>query len=203
MRARTIGAVALVGAALAAIASTASGAPPRPTASPSGSRSTRRRRLGADRQGRQRRSSRSEHPGVDRQRPVPDLGQPPAEVRRHARRRERTRRHRDGQHRDDEVHGGRRVPGPHVRQGVVRRTRAPGSTGLAASGRYGGKLYGVPYYAGSRVVTYRTDLFKKAGHQGADEPRAVHGRRQEARPRRTRRRASRPSTSRAPTGTSR
>src|SRR6185312_3267008 len=35
--------------------------------------------------------------------------------------------------------------------------------GLAASGRYAGKLYGVPYYAGSRVVTYRTDLFKKAG----------------------------------------
>jgi N,N'-diacetylchitobiose transport system substrate-binding protein len=35
--------------------------------------------------------------------------------------------------------------------------------GLAASGRYGGKLYGVPYYAGSRVVTYRTDIFKKAG----------------------------------------
>jgi N,N'-diacetylchitobiose transport system substrate-binding protein len=35
--------------------------------------------------------------------------------------------------------------------------------GLAASGSYGGKLYGVPYYAGSRVVTYRTDLFKKAG----------------------------------------
>jgi N,N'-diacetylchitobiose transport system substrate-binding protein len=35
--------------------------------------------------------------------------------------------------------------------------------GLAASGRYGGKLYAVPYYAGSRVVTYRTDLFKRAG----------------------------------------
>jgi N,N'-diacetylchitobiose transport system substrate-binding protein len=35
--------------------------------------------------------------------------------------------------------------------------------GLAASGRYNGKLYGVPYYAGSRVVTYRTDLWKKAG----------------------------------------
>jgi N,N'-diacetylchitobiose transport system substrate-binding protein len=34
-------------------------------------------------------------------------------------------------------------------------------SGLAASGRYGGKLYGVPYYAGSRVVTYRTDLFKQ------------------------------------------
>ncbi len=35
--------------------------------------------------------------------------------------------------------------------------------GLAASGIYGGKVYGVPYYAGSRVVTYRSDLFKKAG----------------------------------------
>jgi len=28
---------------------------------------------------------------------------------------------------------------------------------------FNGKLYGVPYYAGSRLVTYRTDLFKKAG----------------------------------------
>jgi N,N'-diacetylchitobiose transport system substrate-binding protein len=36
-------------------------------------------------------------------------------------------------------------------------------SGLAKSGSYGGKTYGVPYYAGSRVVTYRTDLFKKAG----------------------------------------
>jgi N,N'-diacetylchitobiose transport system substrate-binding protein len=35
--------------------------------------------------------------------------------------------------------------------------------GLAASGTFGGKLYGVPYYAGSRVVTYRTDAWKKAG----------------------------------------
>ena len=35
--------------------------------------------------------------------------------------------------------------------------------GLAKSGMYGGKLYAVPYYAGSRVVTYRTDLWKKAG----------------------------------------
>ena len=53
--------------------------------------------------------------------------------------------------------------------------------GLAASGRYDGKLYGVPYYAGSRVVTYRTDLFKQAGVEGPDEPRAVHGDREEAR----------------------
>jgi N,N'-diacetylchitobiose transport system substrate-binding protein len=35
--------------------------------------------------------------------------------------------------------------------------------GLAASATYAGKLYGVPYYAGSRVVTYRSDLFKKYG----------------------------------------
>ena len=75
--------------------------------------------------------------------------------------------------------------------------------GLAASGRYGGKLYGVPYYAGSRVVTYRTDLFKKAGRQGADEPGAVHGGREEARRDERPTRASRRSTSRAPTGTSR
>jgi N,N'-diacetylchitobiose transport system substrate-binding protein len=33
--------------------------------------------------------------------------------------------------------------------------------GLAASGVYNGKTYGVPYYAGSRVVTYRTDLIRK------------------------------------------
>jgi N,N'-diacetylchitobiose transport system substrate-binding protein len=39
--------------------------------------------------------------------------------------------------------------------------------GLAKSGTYGGKVYGVPYYAGSRVVTYRTDLYKKAGIKAA------------------------------------
>jgi N,N'-diacetylchitobiose transport system substrate-binding protein len=35
--------------------------------------------------------------------------------------------------------------------------------GLKASATYDGQLFGVPYYAGSRVITYRTDLFKKAG----------------------------------------
>ena len=35
--------------------------------------------------------------------------------------------------------------------------------GLTKSSMFNGKLYGVPYYAGSRLVTYRTDLFKKAG----------------------------------------
>jgi N,N'-diacetylchitobiose transport system substrate-binding protein len=36
-------------------------------------------------------------------------------------------------------------------------------SGLKGSASFGGKLYGVPYYAGSRVVTYRSDLFAKAG----------------------------------------
>jgi N,N'-diacetylchitobiose transport system substrate-binding protein len=35
--------------------------------------------------------------------------------------------------------------------------------GLEASSTFNKKLYGVPYYAGSRVITYRSDLFKKAG----------------------------------------
>jgi N,N'-diacetylchitobiose transport system substrate-binding protein len=39
--------------------------------------------------------------------------------------------------------------------------------GLAKSGMYRGKVFGVPYYAGSRVITYRTDLFKKAGIKSA------------------------------------
>jgi N,N'-diacetylchitobiose transport system substrate-binding protein len=39
--------------------------------------------------------------------------------------------------------------------------------GLADSGKFGGKVFGVPYYAGSRVVTYRTDLWNKAGIKGA------------------------------------
>jgi N,N'-diacetylchitobiose transport system substrate-binding protein len=40
-------------------------------------------------------------------------------------------------------------------------------TGLLGSTTYNGKLYGVPYYAGSRVVIYRTDYFRKAGVAGA------------------------------------
>jgi N,N'-diacetylchitobiose transport system substrate-binding protein len=34
-------------------------------------------------------------------------------------------------------------------------------SGLTKAGRYGGKQYGIPYYAGSRVITYRTDLFRQ------------------------------------------
>ncbi len=47
-------------------------------------------------------------------------------------------------------------------------------SGLAKSGKYGGKTYGVPYYAGSRVVTYRTDLFKKAGISKLPSSTAVY-----------------------------
>jgi N,N'-diacetylchitobiose transport system substrate-binding protein len=43
--------------------------------------------------------------------------------------------------------------------------------GLTKSSTFGGKLFGVPYYAGSRLVTYRTDLFKKAGIKKA--PRSL------------------------------
>jgi N,N'-diacetylchitobiose transport system substrate-binding protein len=35
--------------------------------------------------------------------------------------------------------------------------------GLQASSTYNRVLYGVPYYAGSRVITYRADLFAKVG----------------------------------------
>jgi len=47
----------------------------------------------------------------------------------------------------------------------MKSTFANSSTwlaGLAAAGLYNRKVFGVPYYAGSRVVTYRTDLFRKA-----------------------------------------
>src|SRR5262245_6744092 len=36
-------------------------------------------------------------------------------------------------------------------------------SGLTQSSTYDGKLMGVPYYGGLRVVVYNTDLFKKAG----------------------------------------
>jgi len=45
-------------------------------------------------------------------------------------------------------------------------------TGMKAWGTYFGKLYGIPYYAGSRVITYRSDLFKKAGFTKAPKSMA-------------------------------
>ena len=62
-----------------------------------------------------------------RQRPVPDVADAPAEVRRDARRRQRARRHRDGHHGDDEVHGRGCVPGPHGREGRPSTTPPTGS----------------------------------------------------------------------------
>ena len=35
--------------------------------------------------------------------------------------------------------------------------------GFVESGSYDGKLFAAPYYAGSRLVFYRKDLYKKAG----------------------------------------
>ena len=75
----------------------------------------------------------------DRQRPVPELGRSPAEVRRHARGRRRARRDRDGQHRDDEVHGGRRVRRPDLVEGLVRQlgqlAQGPRQVGRLSAGR--------------------------------------------------------------------
>ena len=45
--------------------------------------------------------------------------------------------------------------------------------GLAKSSTYKNALYGVPYYAGSRLVTYRTDLFKKSGVTSAPKSLAA------------------------------
>jgi N,N'-diacetylchitobiose transport system substrate-binding protein len=44
-------------------------------------------------------------------------------------------------------------------------------SGLSLACQYNGKTYCVPYYAGSRAVLYRTDMFKKAGIRGT--PRSL------------------------------
>jgi N,N'-diacetylchitobiose transport system substrate-binding protein len=53
---------------------------------------------------------------------------------------------------------------------LVDLTSAKGDLGgddlvdsLVESGTYDGKLYGVPYYGGARIVVYRKDLFEKSG----------------------------------------
>jgi N,N'-diacetylchitobiose transport system substrate-binding protein len=71
--------------------------------------------------------------------------------------------------------------------------------GLAASGAFGGKTYGVPYYAGSRVVTYRSDLYRRRGSEAC---RASRSRGSQAMAKNSSTKASR-STSPVPTGTSR
>ena len=42
---------------------------------------------------------------------------------------------------------------------------------LVEAGTYDGKFYGVPYYAGARVMLYRKDLFEKSGIERADDDR--------------------------------
>ena len=49
------------------------------------------------------------------------------------------------------------------RQVVVRELRELARRASRSRATTAARRYGVPYYAGSRVVTYRTDLFKKAG----------------------------------------
>ena len=53
--------------------------------------------------------------------------------------------------------------------------------GLAASGRFGGKIYGVPYYAGSRRGHVSHGSVQPGRRQDPDEHRRVHRRREEAR----------------------
>ena len=49
------------------------------------------------------------------------------------------------------------------RRSHVRELAAPGSPASPARARRNGKTYCVPYYAGARVLIYRTDLFTAAG----------------------------------------
>ena len=42
---------------------------------------------------------------------------------------------------------------------------------LVEAGTYDGKFYGVPYYAGARVMLYRKDLFEASGHRDPDDDR--------------------------------
>ena len=42
---------------------------------------------------------------------------------------------------------------------------------LVEAGTYDGKFFGVPYYAGARVILYRKDLFEKSGIDDPDDDR--------------------------------
>ena len=156
--------VVLVRVALAVAASTASGGTSGArAASPSGSRPTRRRTTGKPIVAAANAAFEAKHPGVTVNVQYQTWGT-------HLQKFDATLaggnapgRDRDGEHRDDEVHGGGRLPGPDRRQGVVPELGHLARRASRRPGVYNGKTYGVPYYAGSRVVTYRTDLFKKAG----------------------------------------
>jgi N,N'-diacetylchitobiose transport system substrate-binding protein len=163
MRARSIGAVVLVGVILAAVASTASGAPTAQSA-------TLTVWLQVDAQAANwepivkaaNAQFQKDHPGVTVNVQYQTWGN-------HLQKLDATLA---GGNSPDVVEMGNTEMTKYMAAGAFQDLSAdkasiPNSgtwlAGLAASGRYGGKLYGVPYYAGSRVVTYRTDLFKKAG----------------------------------------
>ena len=42
---------------------------------------------------------------------------------------------------------------------------------LVEAGTYDGKFYGVPYYAGARIVLYRKDLLREVRARDADDDR--------------------------------
>jgi hypothetical protein len=80
------------------------------------------------------------------------------------------------------------------------------AAGLTKAGSYNGKLYAVPYYAGARGVIYRTDQYKAGrDHEDAEDARRVRPRRQKLMTKfgGKKTRTTRPSTSRAGTGTPR
>ena len=73
-------------------------------------------------------------------------------------------RGRAGQHPDRLVHRGRRLQRPDLGDKGTFENSSTWLQGLAESGTSpDGKLYAVPYYAGSRVVIYRKELWTKAG----------------------------------------
>ena len=146
----------------------------------------------------------AQSPRRRRQGRVPELGRPQDEVRGDARRQQRARRDRVRQHRHAEVHGGRSAR-------AADQVGLPELGHVAVGARQVGHLQRqarsrVPYYAGARGVIYRTDQYKAAGiSEDADDARRVRDGRQQAdgEVRRSRTRPTRPSTSRAATGTPR
>ncbi len=163
MRARTIGAVLLVGAALAALASTASGAPTQKAAS------SITVWLQTDAQAANwepivkaaNAQFQAQHPGVSVNVQYQTWGS-------HLQKFDASLA---GGNAPDVIEMGNTEMTKYMAAGAFQDLSADKASfpnsgtwleGLAASGRYNGKLYGVPYYAGSRVVTYRSDLFAKA-----------------------------------------
>ena len=147
------------------------------------------------------RHSRQSTPAADVDVQYQELAGPPAEVRRHAR----------GEHGPDVIEMGNTEMTKYMAAGAFadltskKGSFANSSTwlkGLAASGVYNGKPTAsrtTPARASSRTAP---TCSRRRGSRGAGEPRRVHAGARQAR-RRTRARASRPSTSPAPTGTSR